>query len=121
VAYQKLTQVLGYPASWLDQNPARVEAELAAAPGRLQPVEVQKARIRMLLEYTRAGDLARIAAPTLVLGAEDDIMVPPAHARDLVRRIPVAELELLEGAHFFPVVAAQAYAASLRRFLEAAP
>lgn len=119
VAYQKLTQVLGYPPAWLNANPARIEAELAAAPARLTPVEVQKARVRMLLAYTRADELKRIGAPTLVMAAADDIMVPPSHAHDLVARISGSQLELMQGAHFFPVVAPDAYASSLRRFLEA--
>jgi pimeloyl-ACP methyl ester carboxylesterase len=117
-AYQKLTQVLGYPPEWLEANRARIDAEVAAAPQRLSPVSVHAARIRMLLDHDRSGDLHRIASPALVLAATDDMMIPSGHARALAEAIPGARLTLLKGGHFFPAVDAEAYAGAVRQFLE---
>jgi pimeloyl-ACP methyl ester carboxylesterase len=39
-----------------------------------------------------------ISVPTLVIGGEEDRMSPPDLCRDLARRIPGAELKLIEGA-----------------------
>lgn len=51
-----------------------------------------------------AGDrLGDIAAPTLVVHGQEDVMVPPANSRLLAERIPGAELiELAGAAHLYP-------------------
>ena len=47
--------------------------------------------------------LEQISAPTLVIGAQDDRMVPPKFSVTLAERIPQATLALLENAgHMFP-------------------
>ncbi|HEY4409373.1 MAG TPA: alpha/beta fold hydrolase, partial [Acidimicrobiia bacterium] len=38
--------------------------------------------------------LGQITAPTLVVHGEEDVVVPPANARQLARRIPGARLRL---------------------------
>ncbi|MFO1090766.1 MAG: alpha/beta hydrolase [Hyphomicrobiales bacterium] len=119
-AYQKLTQVLGYPGDWIEANRERLERDVASAADRLQPVEVQIARIRMLLGYDRATDLHGIRCPALVVGAEDDLMVPLPHARAVAERIPGARLVVRSGGHFFPTVDPDGYAETLRAFLEEA-
>jgi pimeloyl-ACP methyl ester carboxylesterase len=121
VAYQQLTQVLGYPTDWLEANAAALDADLAAAPVRLSPVGIHKARIRMLLDHDRSADLHQIRAPALVLAATDDVMVPAHHARELAGGIPGARLTLLKGGHFFPVVEPDGYAGAVRQFLEETP
>jgi len=48
--------------------------------------------------------LAQIAAPTLVIGAEDDCMVPLKFSRTLAERIPDTRLVVIERAgHMFPL------------------
>jgi 3-oxoadipate enol-lactonase len=44
------------------------------------------------------ADLARITAPTLVIGAADDLAIPPRHQQELARRIPGARLEIIADA-----------------------
>ena len=41
------------------------------------------------------ADLARIAAPTLVIGGAEDLAIPPEHQQALADAIPGARLELL--------------------------
>jgi pimeloyl-ACP methyl ester carboxylesterase len=118
MAYQQLTQVLGYPSDWLEANAVALDADLAAAPERLAPVAVHKARIRMLLDHDRSADLPRIASPALILAATDDIMVPASHARALAEAIPRARLTFLKGGHFFPAVDPDSYGVAVRQFLE---
>jgi pimeloyl-ACP methyl ester carboxylesterase len=51
----------------------------------------------------RSG-LARISAPTLVIGAEQDPATPPEHARTIAAGISAARLEILDrGAHLSSV------------------
>jgi pimeloyl-ACP methyl ester carboxylesterase len=56
---------------------------------------------RQLLAVAASGDrtplLARIQAPTLVIHGRADPLVPVANGIDLARRIPGAQLELIEG------------------------
>ena len=48
--------------------------------------------------FARAGSLADIGAPTLVLHGGEDVISPPDNARALARGIPGAELHLVPGA-----------------------
>jgi len=43
-----------------------------------------------------------IRTPTLVIAGEEDQMYPPDTARDMARRIPGAELAMIEGAGHLP-------------------
>ncbi len=50
------------------------------------------------------ADLARIAAPTLVIGGAEDLAIPAEHQQALADEIPGARLELLSpAAHLAPV------------------
>ncbi|MYM19317.1 alpha/beta fold hydrolase [Brevibacterium sp. 5221] len=53
------------------------------------------------LAHDAWGELPRIAASTLVIHGEDDVMTPAANARLLAERIPGARLELFPGRHGF--------------------
>lgn len=118
VAYHKLTQALGYDADWMEQNRATLDAELAEASQRLAPIDVQAQRIAMLLEHDVLDSLPRISAPTLVIGACDDALIPFAASQELARLIPGAQLEQLAGGHFFPKAYPEPYAALANRFLQ---
>lgn len=118
VAYHKLTQALGYDVAWMEQNRAALDAELETAPQRLAPLDVQAHRIAMLLAHDVHEALPRISAPTLVIGAEDDALIPFAATQELARLIPGARLERLAGGHFFPRAYPEPYAALAARFLE---
>lgn len=64
------------------------------------------------------AELARIAAPTLVLAGELDRAVTPARARDTARRIPGARFETVPGAgHLSTVEKPEWVAARLAEFL----
>ncbi|MFC7397355.1 alpha/beta fold hydrolase [Chelatococcus sp. GCM10030263] len=116
--YQKLTHVLGYTADWIELHSESLDAAVAAAERNLAPLSVTAARIRMLLEFDRAAELGRIAAPTLVIGAPDDMMVPYYHSQRLAAAIPGARLEPLEGGHFYPRVHPERFAALVSGFLD---
>lgn len=111
--YQKLTHVIGYPPDYVEANAAALDAAVAAAPVCLDPVAVTAARLRMLFDFDRSRELGRITAPTLVIGAADDELIPLHHSRALAAAIPGAELETTTGGHFFPRVDPAAYAASI--------
>ncbi len=118
VAYHKLTQALGYDAAWMERNRDMLDAELSSAPERLSPLDVQAQRIAMLLEHDVHEALPDIAIPTLVIGAEDDALIPFSASQELAGLIPGARLERLTGGHFFPRSYPEPYAALVAAFLK---
>jgi aminoacrylate hydrolase len=116
--YQRLTHALGFPAAWIEGHGAQLEDAVAAAGANLAPLEVALKRIRMLSRTDRSKDLARIAAPTMIIGAPDDPMVPFYQSEKLAATIPGARLERISGSHFFPRVKPDQFAAVVRDFLE---
>jgi pimeloyl-ACP methyl ester carboxylesterase len=60
-------------------------------------------QLRAALSHDTADELHRITAPTLVLSADRDDLVPPSNSRLLARRVRGAELAWVAGArHDFP-------------------
>ena len=116
--YQRLTHALGFPAAWIEGHGAQLEAAVAAAEVNLAPLEVTLERIRMLARTDRSKELAGIAAPTLIIGAPDDPMVPFYQSEQLAAAIPGARLERIAGSHFFPRVRPDRFATIVGDFLE---
>ena len=71
-------------------------SEALAFPHR-QTVEAFQAQVDACLAHDTAGRLAQIAAPTLVLAGELDIVVPPRFGRMVAAEIPHARFEVLPG------------------------
>jgi pimeloyl-ACP methyl ester carboxylesterase len=65
--------------------------------------------------YSRLG---RIAAPTLVLHGEEDVMDPLANSRALAGRIPGAELKVIPGGHAFMLERPQESYAAITEWLD---
>ncbi|QIB33958.1 alpha/beta fold hydrolase [Ancylobacter pratisalsi] len=119
--YQAFTHVLGYDAAWLADHEEELAAAVTRAPQALAPLDVAAQRIRMLLAFDRLADLPRITAPTLVIGAGDDEMVPFEQSERLAATIPGAELHQLSGGHFYPRTRADAFADLVAGFLGRQP
>lgn len=101
-AYQQLTHVFGYEPAWLNAHAVDLQSAVAAAGAALAPFDVTAARVRMLLAFDHSADLHRIAQPTLIIGARDDILIPIHHAHRLRTLIQHAAFAELSGAHFHP-------------------
>jgi aminoacrylate hydrolase len=119
-AYQKLTHVFGYTPAYIDAHEAELDKAVASATAALTPLTVAAARVRMLLDFDRSGELAHIRQPTLVIGALDDALIPIHHARRLISLLPHADYCELEGAHFHPRTDPEPFAERVGRFLAAA-
>ncbi len=82
------------------------------------PSEIVAARIDAMLAFDRTSELARIKTPTLVIGAEDDIVTPAYYSEELARRIPGAEVKLFpRGGHFLTHVRAREFNNAVLPFL----
>jgi aminoacrylate hydrolase len=88
--YARQTSLILYPSWWIAANEERLEREEAVAAARLGPPEVQASRLDAILAFDRLGELPRIAAPTLVLCAEDDIVTPIRFSEEIAAAIPGA-------------------------------
>jgi aminoacrylate hydrolase len=67
----------------------------------MAPVDVLVARLDMTLSHDRAGELGKIRAPSLVIGALDDATVPLYQSEDLHNAIPGSRLVIVEeGGHY---------------------
>lgn len=77
-----------------------LEAFEAAQIEHAAPVEVMAARIDATLQHDRLDHLARIVAPTMVIVADDDTLVPPYLGAAIAAAIPGARLvRMREGGH----------------------
>ena len=107
------------PPAWIREHEAALAAEEATMLAGFPPPEIMLARIEAILRFDRHADLARIAAPTLVVGAKDDAVTPAYFSEELGRLIPGAQTMILAGGgHFFPVSAAAEFRRLLLDFLE---
>jgi 3-oxoadipate enol-lactonase len=70
--------------------------ELLDSVSRIHEASYQKT-LEASVAQDRAAPIERISVPTLVIAGEEDTVYPPELARDMARRIPGAELLMLEG------------------------
>ncbi len=76
-------------------------------------------QLRAAITHHTLDELHRITAPTLVLSADRDELVPPSNSRLLARRIRGAELAWLSGAaHDFPTERPRQTARAIIEFLD---
>ncbi|MBS0421050.1 MAG: alpha/beta fold hydrolase [Proteobacteria bacterium] len=115
--YSRLTCLLGYAPSWLESNAAFVAQAAFRAREQLAPLPVALARIQMLIDDPGVAHVASIAAPALVCGAIDDMIIPFQHSQQLAQAIPAATLLQREGGHFFPQVKPNEFAADVLDFI----
>ena len=118
--YSTLSALLGSPPRWLRDHP---DALSNAADRMLGDAEVAivRERIEALLAHDCRGRISAITAPVLILGAEDDMIVPPYLQEEIAALLPAAELCIFQsGGHFFPVTRPTDTAAVLSRWSTAA-
>jgi aminoacrylate hydrolase len=113
-AYRELSELVLVPPWWIA---AQLETPPVATETALD-IEIIRRRIGAVLAHDMQDALHRIAAPTLVITALDDAVVPPAHSAGLARDIAGARLvELPDGGHLIARTRPERYLAELLRFL----
>ncbi len=116
---QAATLVL-YPSWWVARNNERLRQEEAQNLAAFAPMDIVASRIDAMLAFDRSSELERIKTPTLVIGAEDDIVTPAYFSEELARLIPAAEVKLFpRGGHFFTQVRAREFNNAVLPFLVA--
>jgi aminoacrylate hydrolase len=118
--YARLTSLLLYPSWWINEHAAEIEAEEAVAARARGPAPVQASRLDAILNFDRRAELARIAAPTLVICAADDILTPSYFSDEIHRLIPGSRYVLLErGGHACSRTVTDAFDRAVLDFLAA--
>jgi len=107
-----------YPARWISQNWDRLQDEEASQIALFQGAANVAARIAALLAFDIADRLGDIAAPTLLIAAEDDMLVPDLCSERLERGLPHARLERMRGGHACNITEPSDFNARLLEFLE---
>ncbi len=117
--YVRASLMFMRPPAWIRDHDATQNEEIAAMVANFPLPEVMLSRIAALLTFDRRADLGRIAAPTLIVGARDDLVTPIYFSEELASLIPGAETAILEaGGHFFPISAAEEFRHVVLEFLE---
>lgn len=108
--YTSMLAFLGYPPDWLDRHWAFYRTLVDNAPVKAEQQQAVTERIAALLAFDRSADLARLELPTLVQGAEDDLIVPGFLQHELHALMPGSALSMMaNGGHFFPVSRPEAF------------
>lgn len=116
-AYVASGRFLSLPPDWIKDHIPDLRAAMASAQADLEPVAVMAERIRMILAYDRLADLHKVAAPSLVIAATDDMIVPFHLSEQLARAIAGAQLMRTSGGHFFPRVNPRLFNETVANFM----
>ena len=84
------------PRAHADGSVDQIVEEALAFPHQ-QSVQAFQAQVDVCLGHDTADRLSQIAAPTLVLSGELDVILPPRFGRDVAQAIPGAQFEVLQG------------------------
>jgi aminoacrylate hydrolase len=91
-AYLQAQPIFLYPANWISDHSAELDAELEVQLAHFPDADTLSRRVTALRSFDIADDLGAIATPTLLVVAEDDMLVPPHCARRLAAGLPHAQL-----------------------------
>src|SRR5262245_56330021 len=78
------------PPYWINEHHQELATEEARDSGDLGGPEVQASRLDAILAFDRRTEFDRIRVPTLVVGADDDLLAPRYFSEEYVRLIPGA-------------------------------
>lgn len=117
-AYLQSATLYWYPSWWIARNNEQLRQLEAQNLATFAPTEIVASRIDAMLAFDRTSQLERIKTPTLVIGAEDDIVTPSYFSEELARLIPAAEIKLFpRGGHFLTHVRAREFNHAVLPFL----
>ena len=115
--YLELAALLASPPRWLRDRPHILEKTLDQELGP-EETAVVKERIQALLSHDCRDLLGEITVPCLVLGAEDDMIIPPYLQDELAQLLPNSSCHTFQsGGHFYPVTRPEDTAEQINRWM----
>jgi aminoacrylate hydrolase len=119
-AFAQSANLAMYPPRWVAEHNEELRLQEAQNVATMAPVPILASRIDAILAFDRSAELARIRAPTLIMGAADDIITPAYFSEALARAIPKAELKMFpSGGHCFSKVLVRDFNNAVQPFLRA--
>lgn len=119
-AYVRAQPLFLYPAEWLEENQARIEAEDALHAAHFQGTENLLRRLNALMACDFSQLAGRITQPVLVICSQDDLLVPWRCSQVLYEALPQAWLEKMPwGGHAMSVTDYALFNQILMAWLEA--
>jgi len=116
--YTELSALLASPPRWLNENSEVVQNSVQQVLPTSH-ARIVKERICALLAHDCRDQLSKIEIPSLVLGAEDDIIVPPYLQEEIAGLLEKPHLCILShGGHFFPVTRPAVTAEKFQNWLQ---
>ena len=119
-AFVRAQPIFLYPARWISEHSARLDAEEAGHIAHFQGAANAEARIAALGAFDIAARLGEIRAPVLLIAAEDDMLVPASCSEHLAEGLPNATLAMMTGGHACNVTEPTYFNHVLREWLAAA-
>ncbi len=120
-AYVRAQPLFLYPAAWLADRQDWLAEQDAAGIAHFPSIETVLRRIEAIEGFDLTAAIPGIAAPTLVVAARDDVLVPCTCSIDLADRLSEVQLKLLDhGGHACNVIDPEGFDALIRAFLLAA-
>lgn len=117
-AYVRAQPIFLYPATWISENTARLDAEEEHMVKGFPATDVMLARIEALLAFDIDARLPKITAPVLVSASADDMLVPATCSKRLAERLPNATLDITPwGGHAMSVTDPDVFNQTLMDFL----
>jgi aminoacrylate hydrolase len=116
-AYIRAQAIFLYPARWISANDARLAAEEAQQLQHFQGAPNVEARIAALTAFDVDARLGGIRTPTLLIAAEDDMLVPASCSERLAEGLADATLARMTGGHGCNVTEAGHFNLILRDWL----
>lgn len=114
--YQQQSVYLSYPAEWIVNN---LQVLMTNKNWEEYKVNIMLERIQALLDFDGRNLASKIMSPCLVLGVEDDLVIPHVLQRNLSLLISGAEFMSWErGGHFFPITLQEEYIETLKNWFE---
>jgi aminoacrylate hydrolase len=109
-AFLRAQPVFLYPPAWVSRNDAQLDAQLPEQLADFQGERALRARAGALLAFDVSERLGEIAAPCLIVAAQDDFLVPSLCSEALAQALPQAELAIMAaGGHACNITHAEAY------------
>ena len=116
--YVQTSTLFLYPSWWIAKNNEKLRHVEAQSLANFPQLDIAMSRIDAILAFDRTAGLAKIRTPTLVIGAEDDIVTPAYFSEELARLIRGAEVKIFpRGGHWFPHVLAREFNQAVLPFL----
>ncbi|KRB85323.1 hypothetical protein ASE00_00500 [Sphingomonas sp. Root710] len=97
----QLSALLAMPAGDVADPAYDLRGRLERITPRM-PDAVMMKRMQAPYGFDRRDALRQLALPVMVIGASDDLLAPIYQSRMIADLVPDAQLEIVDGGHFFP-------------------